>query len=74
MRKDNENIQKSSLFGPTCDSIDVVCKDIDLPELDIGDWLYFLNMGAYTLASASSFNGFKPPNARYLMYTGGESL
>jgi len=73
MKKD-ENTQRSSLFGPTCDSIDVICKDIDLPELEIGDWLYFLNMGAYTLASASSFNGFKPPNAKYLMYTGDDSL
>jgi ornithine decarboxylase len=73
MKKD-ENTSRCSLFGPTCDSIDVVCKDIDLPELEIGDWLYFLNMGAYTLASASSFNGFKPPNAKYLLYTGDDSL
>lgn len=26
-----------------------------------------LDMGAYTVASASSFNGFKPPNATYVM-------
>jgi diaminopimelate decarboxylase len=72
--KKDENTSRCSLFGPTCDSIDVICKDIDLPELEIGDWLYFLNMGAYTLASASSFNGFKPPNAKYLMYTGDDTL
>jgi len=63
--KNSEVTRKSCLFGPTCDSIDVICKDIDLPELEIGDWLYFMNMGAYTVASASSFNGFKPPNACY---------
>jgi diaminopimelate decarboxylase len=60
-------LAKSCLFGPTCDSIDVICKDLDLPSLEIGDWLYFLNMGAYTVASASSFNGFRPPNAKYFM-------
>jgi ornithine decarboxylase len=59
--------EKSCLFGPTCDSIDVICKDVELPTLEIGDWLYFLNMGAYTVASASSFNGFRPPNAKYFM-------
>jgi len=53
------------LFGPTCDSIDVVCDGVELPELEIGDWLYFVNMGAYTRAAASSFNGFLPPNSEY---------
>lgn len=72
--KSSEVKSRSTLFGPTCDSIDVVCKDIDLPEMEIGDWLYFVNMGAYTVASASSFNGFRPPNAKYLMYIGDRKL
>lgn len=50
---------KSTLFGPTCDSMDCIGKDIDLPELEVGDWLYYKNMGAYTVAAASPFNGFK---------------
>eukprot|EP01114_Cavostelium_apophysatum_P023534 TRINITY_DN889_c0_g1_i2.p1 TRINITY_DN889_c0_g1~~TRINITY_DN889_c0_g1_i2.p1 ORF type:complete len:286 (-),score=103.96 TRINITY_DN889_c0_g1_i2:162-1019(-) len=49
---------KSTLFGPTCDSIDTLGKNIELPELEVGDWLYFKNMGAYTTAAASNFNGF----------------
>jgi len=57
----------SKLFGPTCDSMDVICKDIELPELEVGDWLYFKNMGAYTKAAASSFNGFHPPKSHYIM-------
>jgi len=64
---DQDSKQRSCLFGPTCDSIDVICKNIELPELEIGDWLYFTNMGAYTIAAASSFNGFKPPNAHYIV-------
>lgn len=26
--------------------------------MNVGDWLYFNNMGAYTNAAASQFNGF----------------
>lgn len=47
-----------SVWGPTCDSMDCISKTARLPELHIGDWLYFEEMGAYTLAAASRFNGF----------------
>jgi len=50
---------KCTIFGPTCDSMDCIAKDILLPELEVGEWLYFKNMGAYTTAAASPFNGFK---------------
>lgn len=58
---------RSTLFGPTCDSIDVICKDVDLPDLTIGDRIYFFHMGAYTSAAASSFNGFIPPSPHYMI-------
>ncbi|RKO82973.1 pyridoxal-dependent decarboxylase, partial [Blyttiomyces helicus] len=38
-----------SIWGPTCDSIDCMGKDFSLPEMQVGDWLYFENMGAYTM-------------------------
>ncbi|KAL1965925.1 hypothetical protein VTN77DRAFT_5058 [Rasamsonia byssochlamydoides] len=48
-----------SIWGPTCDGIDVITERITLPGLvDVGDWLYFENMGAYTRCSATRFNGF----------------
>lgn len=48
-----------SIWGPTCDGIDVITERIDLPGLlDTGDWLYFEDMGAYTKCSATRFNGF----------------
>jgi ornithine decarboxylase len=50
--------RNSVLAGPTCDSVDVVYENISLPELQIGDILIFDSMGAYTTASASTFNGF----------------
>lgn len=49
----------SSVWGPTCDSIDCVCPTVQLPTaLQVGDWLSFANMGAYTMCAASQFNGF----------------
>jgi hypothetical protein len=32
-----------------------------MEELFVGDWLWFPNMGAYTRATASEFNGFPTP-------------
>ncbi|GLJ21409.1 hypothetical protein SUGI_0394170 [Cryptomeria japonica] len=49
---------RSTVFGPTCDALDTVLTDHWLPELQVGDWLVFPNMGAYTAAAGSSFNGF----------------
>jgi ornithine decarboxylase len=49
------------LAGPSCDSVDTISQDVLLPELSVGDRVYFLNAGAYTLSYASSFNGFEPP-------------
>ncbi len=50
----------SSVWGPTCDSIDCVCPTVKLPAaLEVGDWLGFRNMGAYTVCAASQFNGFE---------------
>jgi ornithine decarboxylase len=50
------------LFGRTCDSLDVIARSESMEELEVGDWLWFPSMGAYTTATASEFNGFpKPP-------------
>ncbi|BAT77647.1 hypothetical protein LR48_Vigan09g035600 [Vigna angularis] len=48
----------STVFGPTCDSLDTVLTDYKLPELQVNDWLVFPNMGAYTTSSSTNFNGF----------------
>jgi len=56
----------STVFGPTCDSIDVIARSVLLPKLEVGDWMYFQNMGAYTMAAASSFNGFDPSEVFYV--------
>jgi ornithine decarboxylase len=49
------------LFGPTCDSLDVVPGTFDLPaDVAEGDWLEIEQVGAYSYAMASRFNGFYP--------------
>lgn len=56
----------SSVWGPTCDSIDCVCPKTSLPcALQVGDWLGFDNMGAYTVCAASQFNGFEVSKVIY---------
>jgi ornithine decarboxylase len=47
------------VFGPTCDSIDVLPGEIILPAaIADGDYLLFQGMGAYSHAVATGFNGY----------------
>ncbi|MEX2353984.1 MAG: type III PLP-dependent enzyme [Gammaproteobacteria bacterium] len=50
------NTRPSVLAGPTCDSIDVISENIELPDLGIGDLIVAPMMGAYTSATATEFN------------------
>lgn len=45
------------IYGATCDGSDVICKAARLPDLEIGEWISFARMGAYTLVLATPFNG-----------------
>ena len=58
---------ESSVWGPTCDGLDCVLPSVSLPELSPGDWLYFNNMGAYTMAAGSTFNGMPRPRVYYVI-------
>lgn len=60
-----------SIWGPTCDGIDRISASIRFDHtLDVGDWLYFENMGAYTKCSATRFNGFN--DAHDVIYVSSE--
>jgi ornithine decarboxylase len=52
--------QISAVFGPTCDAFDTITLGAELPELEIGDLVYSENIGAYSHASSTYFNGFPP--------------
>lgn len=56
----------SVIYGQTCDIEDTISKDIKIPELFVGDWVYVEKFGAYTSAAASSFNGFRTTIIKYI--------
>lgn len=58
-------VHSSVLAGPTCDSVDVIAQDFDLPELDAGDVVVSPNMGAYSYATTTDFNLF--PRAKIVV-------
>lgn len=47
-------VYPSSLWGPSLDQLDHVVERCLLPELAVGDWLLFSNMGACGLEEFSS--------------------
>jgi ornithine decarboxylase len=49
-----------SVFGQTCDGLDTISHSEELPELEIDDLVYSENIGAYSNASSTWFNGFPP--------------
>lgn len=61
----NGKLYSSKIYGPTCDSIDIVSEECKLPDLALGERLYVENFGAYTLAAASTFNGFQQTKSVY---------
>lgn len=58
--KENNELVPSTFVGPSCDSIDVVARDLPAPRLEIGDRILVPNVGAYCSSAATSFNGFPP--------------
>ncbi len=59
-----------SVFGPTCDALDTLSLAEELPDLELGDLVYSQNIGAYSHASSTSFNGFPPAKVLHLNQTG----
>ena len=52
--------QICSVFGPTCDALDTITLAEQLPDMELGDFVYTPNIGAYSAASSTHFNGFAP--------------
>ncbi len=50
----------SAVFGQTCDGLDTISQAEALPALEVGDHVYSENIGAYSNASSTWFNGFPP--------------
>ena len=66
----NGDTKICATFGPTCDAFDTISLADELPDnLQIDDLLYAENIGAYTIVSATNFNGFYPPKVVHVNYT-----
>lgn len=64
--KEGEN-KICATFGPTCDAFDTISLCDELPEdLEIDDLPYTENIGAYSIASSTYFNGFPPAKVVHL--------
>jgi len=50
----------STVFGQTCDGMDTIAQSENLPALEIDDLVYSEDIGAYSNASSTWFNGFSP--------------
>ena len=60
------------VYGFTCDGLDQIApsctnKVCKLPDLACGEFVYVENMGAYTTASASTFNSFPHTKCKYIL-------
>ncbi len=55
----SKGVSPFKLYGPTCDSLDVMHGPFMLPEsVAEGDWIVFHHLGAYGFAMQTQFNGF----------------
>lgn len=52
----NQDIELSVIAGPTCDSIDIIERDVMIQSLEVGDYLVTARIGAYGYCSRTQFN------------------
>ncbi|XP_065600732.1 antizyme inhibitor 2 isoform X2 [Cyrtonyx montezumae] len=57
----------SSLRGPLGHGEDQITDDVELPELQDGEWLIFQDMGAYTITTSALCSGCPRPHVTYAM-------
>ncbi|KTF74917.1 hypothetical protein cypCar_00032511 [Cyprinus carpio] len=65
----DEPVFSSSLWGPSCDPLDQVVEHCLLPELAVGDWLIFSNMGASSHEGPATISDTDQPPVYYTIST-----
>lgn len=65
----DEPVFSSSLWGPSCDPLDQVVEHCLLPELAVGDWLIFSNMGASGQEGPATLSDTDQPPVYYTIST-----
>ena len=64
--KEGEERVAATFAGPSCDSLDIMFRGRMTAPLEVGDLLLVPACGAYTSASATTFNGFS--RARFVIW------
>lgn len=64
--KEGEERVAATFAGPSCDSLDIMFRGRMTSPLEVGDLLLVPSCGAYTSASATTFNGFG--RARFVIW------
>ncbi len=64
--KEGRNRVAATFAGPSCDSLDIMFRGRMTAPLEVGDKLLVPECGAYTSASATTFNGFS--KARFVVW------
>ena len=59
--KEGEEVE-ATFAGPSCDSLDIMFRGKLTVRQEVGDLLLVPSCGAYTSASATTFNGFSKAN------------
>ncbi|XP_069079511.1 antizyme inhibitor 2-like isoform X3 [Pleurodeles waltl] len=63
-----QSLYPSTLWGQTLDGNDKIMDDVALPELQVGDWLVFRNIGAYSVTTTTLFNAFTAMPIYFLLH------
>jgi len=63
--EDQTEWKESKIWGPTCDSLDIIMNSCLLPELQIGDRICFRDVGAYSQVFSTEFCGYKNDRTLY---------
>ncbi|CAL1284252.1 unnamed protein product, partial [Larinioides sclopetarius] len=61
------DLKPSSIWGQSCDPVDLIFKRCMLPELKVGDWLLIEEMGGYTTSCATTYSGFEKTGVKYII-------
>jgi len=65
-RKNGDKTYKYTFAGPSCDSFDVIAREVELVSAEAGDLVHIMSAGAYTTSYASQFDGFPIPKTIFI--------
>lgn len=61
LKKRIANSKLSYIWGQTCDGVDWITKNEIYPQMELGEWMIYRDMGAYNESLECAFNGFEAP-------------